>query len=302
MVNMKIKVGKYNVMITNPDKILFPKAKIKKIELVEYFQKIAPIMLPHIKDRPITMNRYPNGITKPMFYQKEAPAFFPEYIAIQPVKRSTGATIEYAMATNQAAIVYLANYVCVLHVWLSRASKLNYPDRMIFDLDPSPGVSFATVKWAAKETKKIGESLVWPTFSMTTGSRGLHIMVPLKRNYLFDEVRAISQQIAQLLVEQYPDKLTLEIRKRKRGKRIFIDTLRNAWGATAVAPYAVRAKPGAPIAAPITWAEFAKLKTSQKYTIKNIFVRLSRSGDPWKDVNKKACALTQARKKLEKLT
>jgi bifunctional non-homologous end joining protein LigD len=298
---MKIKVGKYNIEITNSEKILFPKSKIKKQELVEYYHKIAPIMLPHIKNRPITMDRYPNGVTKATFYQKDAPDFFPDYIARQPVKKSGGGSVDYALITNEAGIVYLGNYVCVPHIWLSHTPKLNYPDRMIFDLDPSPGVSFGDVKWAAVVLKKVLEALKLPTFVMTTGSRGLHVVVPLKPTMLFDKVRDIAQDIAQYLVDQYPKKLTLEVRKNKRGKRIFVDTLRNAWSATAVAPYAVRAKEGAPVATPLQWQEVSRLKSAQDYTIKNIFQRLARKKDPWRDINKKAVTLAQAKKKIDDL-
>lgn len=298
---MEIKVGKYTVQITNPDKILFPKAKIKKIELVEYYRKIAPIMVPHLKNKPLTMNRYPNGIAKPMFYQKDAPDFFPEYMAMQPVKRSSGGTITYAMINNQASLVYIGNYVCVPHVWLSKAPKLNYPNRMIFDLDPSPGVTFQEVKWAAGELNGLLQLLGLPTFLMTTGSRGLHVVVPLKQTMLFDDVRAFAQEIAHHLIQMHPKKLTLEIRKNKRGKRIFLDTLRNAWAATAVAPYGVRAKAGAPVATPLEWNELSRLQSSQKYTIKTIFQRIARKGDIWQHINKKALTLTNARKKFDML-
>lgn len=295
---MKLKVGKYSVDVTNPDKILFPKSKIKKLQLVEYYQKIAPIMLPHIKNRPVTMDRYPQGVTKETFYQKDAPDFFPNYIPRQPVKKSDGGTVEYALATIPAAIVYLGNYVCVPHVWLSRAPKLHYPDRMIFDLDPAGSVDFKTVKWAAVTLKNILEAVGLPVFLMTTGSRGLHVVVPLKPTMVFEDVRAFAQKIAHHLVHQYPQKLTLEIRKNKRGKRIFVDTLRNAWSATAVAPYAVRAKEGAPIATPITWDELSHLKSAEQYTIKNITQRISRVGDLWKNIHKKATTLTQAQKRF----
>ncbi len=295
---MKLKIGKYSVEVTNPDKILFPRSKIKKVQLVEYYQKIAPIMLSHIKNRPITMDRYPHGITKETFYQKGAPDFFPNYISRQPVKKSDGGTVEYALVTTEAAIVYLGNYVCVPHVWLSRAPKLNYPDRMIFDLDPSKGVNFSLVKWAAVQLKNVLESVGLPVFLMTTGSRGLHVVVPLKHTMVFEDVRAFAQKIADHLVKQYPQKLTLEIRKNKRGKRIFVDTLRNAWSATAVAPYAVRAKEGAPIAVPITWLELSHLKSPEQYTIKNIAQRISRVGDLWKNINKKATTLTHAQKRF----
>lgn len=300
---IKKKIGKYTVEVSNPDKILFPKAKITKQEFVEYYERIAPIILPHVKNRPITMMRFPDGVMAKakLFYQKDAADYFPDFIAIQPVKRSTGALIDYVLCNNAATLVYLANLVCVLHTWLSRSPKLNYPDRMTFDLDPGAGVDFSLVKWAAKELKTVLEKIGLPTFLMTTGSKGLHVVVPIKRLYLFDDVRAFAQNIAQVLVDQYPDKLTLEIRKIKRKKKIFIDTLRNAWSATAVAPYAVRAKPGAPIATPLKWQELSGLKTPQKYTIKNIFQRLSRSGDLWKDIDKKAVALMQAQKKIARM-
>ena len=297
----EVKVGKYTIEITNPDKIIFPKAKLTKTDLIAYYQKIAPIMLPHLKGRPLTMYRFPDGVTKKGFYQKDAADYFPDYIAIQPIKRSSGGLIEYVLVNNEATIVYLANLVCVPHVWLSREPKLNYPDRMIFDLDPSPGVSFTSVKWAAKELKKLLEFLGFTPFLMTTGSRGLHIVVPIKRNYLFDDIREFAQEIARYLIEQHPTKLTLKLKKSARGKRIFVDTLRNAWSATSVAPYGVRAKEGAPIATPIKWSELSALTSAQKYTIKNIFQRISRVGDLWKDINKKACAIAQARKKLAHL-
>jgi bifunctional non-homologous end joining protein LigD len=172
---------------------------------------------------------------------------------------------------------------------------------MIFDLDPSPRVDFKQVKWAAQQLKKVLESLQLPTFVMTTGSRGLHVVIPLKPVMLFDEVRHLAQAVAHHLVVQYPKKLTLEIRKNKRGKRIFVDTLRNAWSATAVAPYAVRAKEGAPIATPLMWQELSGLKSPQAYTIKNIFQRLSRKKDPWRDIQKKAVTLSNAIKKVDLL-
>ncbi len=298
--DQEIKVGSRKIKITNPDKILFPKAKITKIDFVNYYHRIAKIMIKHVKNRPVTMRRFPNGVTKDMFYQKDAGKYMADWISLQPVKKSTGGTIEYILAANEATLVYLANLVCVPHVWLSRAPKLNYPDRMIFDFDPGKGVGFAMVRWGAKEVKKVLEKIGLKPFVMTTGSRGVHVTVPIKRLYDFDQVRDFSQDVAKYLVKKYPKKLTLEMRKAKRGKRIFLDTLRNAWGATAVAPYAVRAKEGAPIATPITWTELSSV-TSTKYTIKNIFQRISRKGDVWKNIEKSSCALKTARKKLDDL-
>ena len=287
--------------ITNPDKILFPKASYTKEQFVAYYASIAPTMLPHLKGRPITMHRFPDGITGEFFYQKDAPDYFPDYIALQPVKKEGGGTVNYALVNNKRALAYIANYVCVPHVWLSREPKLNYPDRMIFDLDPSPGVSFSKVKWTARELKKLLDAIALPSFVMTTGSRGLHVVVPLKRLYLFDEIRSFSQDIARVLIEKYPDTLTLKVKKSERGKRIFIDTLRNAWSATSVAPYAVRAIEGAPVATPLHWRELAQVSSSQKYTMQNILLRISRTEDPWKNITASAVSIAKAQKKLEEL-
>lgn len=294
------KVGNHVVELTNQNKVLFPKSKITKGDLIEYYARIAPCMLPYMKDRAVTMHRFPDGITKEGFYQKDAADYFPDYIAIQPVERSTGGVVHYPVINNVASLVYLANLACITpHLWLSRIDKINYPDRMIFDFDPSSGVTFSQVRFAALCAKQLLESLGLYTFIMTTGSRGVHVVVPLKRQYLFDEVRAFAKEVAQLLVKRYPKKLTIELHESKRGKRVFIDWLRNAWGATGVAPYAVRAKPGAPVATPIAWDELSRV-TPQKYNIKNIFQRIARVKDPWKDMQKKASALTPAMKKLLK--
>lgn len=298
---MKIKIGSHSLTISNPDKTLFPKAKLTKADLVVYYQMIAPIMVLYLKNRPLSLNRFPNGVGKETFYQKDAQDFYPDYIALQPIKRSSGATITYAMINNAASLVYMANLVGEPHIWLSHGPKLNYPDRMIFDFDPSPGVPFATIKWAAKQMKQLLEKLGLHPFVMTTGSRGLHVVVPLKQTMLFDEVREFAQQIAAYLAQQYPSKLTIELSKAKRGKKIFIDYLRNAWSATSIAPYGVRALDGAPVATPIKWSELAALRSAQKYTIQNIKQRIARVGDAWKGIEKKASGLTMAMKELKKM-
>jgi bifunctional non-homologous end joining protein LigD len=298
---VKIKIGREVIDVSNPDKLLFPKAKITKEEFVAYYQKIADVMLPYMKNRPIAMHRFPDGITGELFYQKDAPDYFPEYVHLQPVKKSGGGIVQYAMVNSKAALVYLANYVCVFHLWLSHEPKLNYPDRMIFDLDPSPGATFSLIKWTAQEIKKVLDKIGLPAFVMTTGSRGLHVVVPLKQQDLFDDVRAFAKEIAQYLISKHPQKLTLEMSKNERGKKIFLDILRNAWSATSVAPYGIRAKEGAPVATPLEWDELARVDSAQKYTIKNIFQRLSRKKDPWKDMDTHATSIKEAQKKFKKL-
>ncbi|MDP3889079.1 MAG: non-homologous end-joining DNA ligase [bacterium] len=300
----KIKIGKYTVELTHEDKVLFPKEHITKRELINYYRRIASVMIPHIENRPLTMHRFVNGIDQEGFYQKDAADYFPLWIVRKPLKKKEDGVVRYVICNNAATLVYLANQLSITqHVWLSKINKLNYPDRMIFDLDPSPGVTFSTVRWVAKKLKELLEELAFKPFVMTTGSRGVHVVVPLKPVHTFDMVRDFARDVAYILAREYPQKITIEMRKAKRGKCVFLDTLRNAFGQTGVAPYSVRAKSGAPVATPIAWDELFKKGgiTPQKYTIKNIFRRLGAQGDVWENIDSSACTLKQARKKLDAL-
>ena len=269
-----MRFGPYYFTTSNEDKILFPKNKITKGELIEYYEKIGPIMVPFMKDRPISMVRYPNGIKEKGFFQKDAGSHFPDWITtIQIEREGVLKDTKYVIVNNVATLVYLANQACITpHLWLSKIDKINYPDRLIFDLDPSID-NFAQVQKGAMLLKKELDKLDIPNFVMTTGSRGLHIVTPLKRIHTFEWVRSFALDIANILIEKNPSLFTVEIRKNKRGKKIFIDTLRNAFAQTAVAPYAVRPKPGAPVATPLEWEEITKNLRPNQYTIKNIFQR-----------------------------
>lgn len=293
----------HDINISNGTKLLFPKSKITKWQLVDYYQKIAPIMLPHTKDRPISMQRFPSGIDQEGFFHKDAPDYFPDWIKTVDVQRENKSKIaSHVLCNNAATLVYLANQgVITPHLWLSKVDNLNYPDRMIFDLDPASAHTFDNVRHAAKIVKKTLESLGLVPFVMITGSRGLHVVTPIKPELLFDEVRDFARDIATFLAQQYPQELTIEMRKNKRKRRIFIDYLRNAWAQTAVAPYAVRALEEAPVAAPLFWKELTTSLHPQKLTIKNIFRRIGRIGDPWHDINTYAASLKAARKKFKQL-
>ncbi len=277
--------------ISNVDKILFPKTGITKGDLLNYYASIAPIIIPYMEDRLISMQRYPNGIEHEGFFQKNAGSYFPSWIKTKKVKRQDEGSVEYVVCNNAQTLVYLANQLCITpHLWLSRVDKLQYPDRMIFDLDPS-GTDFSLVLSAAKELKRILEDRGLVPFVMTTGSRGLHIVVPLKRTKKFDYVRAYARDIAHTMAQEYPADFTIELRKNKRKKRVFIDYLRNGFGATAVSPYAVRAIEGAPVATPLEWKEVKKGLSPQAWTIKTIFKRLARRKDPWHGIDKQACKI-----------
>lgn len=300
--NSHIKVGKQTIAVSNPDKLIYQKDAITKQQVIEYYVRIAKYMLPYLKDRPLSMQRFPDGIAQEGFYQKDAGEYFPDWIKTYAIKKEEGGKVHHVLVNDAATLAYIATQLClVFHVWLSKIPKVDYPDRMIFDFDPS-GKDFNQVRFAALQFKKILESLGLVPFVMTTGSRGLHVVVPLKAAENFDQVRAFARNLAQYMVDQDPAHLTLELRKDKRDGKIFVDYLRNGFAATGVCPYSLRARPGAPVATPLRWPEVARksLKPDQ-WNIKNIFTRLKK-GDPWKNMHKYAKSLKTAIKKLDALT
>lgn len=297
------KFGSHSFEVSNLDKVFFPKEGYTKGDLIDYYEKIADTMLPYIKDRPLTMIRFPNGIEDKQFYQKDAPDYFPKWIKTKAIEKQEGGTTNYVVCNDKETLVYLANQACITpHIWLSRQDRLDFPDRMIIDLDPSHD-DFGEVKDAAKKIRKLlGEELGLPLYLMTTGSRGLHIVVPMKRTRDFDEVRKFAQKATRLLEQEYPDTMTTAARKNKRGEKLFLDVGRNAFGQTGVAPYSVRPINGAPVATPLDWDELDRSSLSaQSYNIKNIFKRLGSKEDPWKDMDASAVSLTAAKKELNNI-
>jgi len=289
------------VKVSKPDKVLFPDAGITKGDLAAYYERVAPQMLRHMKDRPISMQRFPDGIAKHGFFHKDVPDHFPDWIKRVQVPKKNG-TVTHALACNADTLVYLADQACITpHVWLSRADELERPDRMVFDLDPSDG-NFADVRRAARSIGELLDGLGLTPFAMTTGSRGVHVWVPLRRQAHFDEVRGFARDVARVMVERYPDRLTLEARKQKRGERILIDIMRNGYAQTVVPPYAARAKPGASVATPLRWRELSDSSLRpDKFTVRNIGRRLSRVGDPWEEIARHAKSLGPARRRLARL-
>ncbi len=299
-----IEINGHKIELSNANKIFFPKEGYTKGELVEYYSKISDTMLPHLKDRPLTMIRFPNGIDDKRFFQKDAPDYFPEWIEKKSIKKEDGGTTNYVICNSKETLVYLANQACITpHIWLSRKDKPDYPNRMIFDLDPSNN-DFSEVKKTAKILRALlKDELALAAYLMTTGSRGLHVVVPIKRTRGFDQVREFAQQIAAYLENEHPDLLTTAVRKNKREDKLFLDVARNGFAQTTVAPYAIRPIEGAPVATPLNWEELNKSSlTAQSFNIRNVFNRLGRMEDPWKDINKNAMVLTSAIKKLKKMT
>jgi bifunctional non-homologous end joining protein LigD len=297
----KLKFGRYTVETSNEDKVFFPEDEITKGDLIDYYERIADILMPYVKDRPLVMKRYPDGIKGESFFQKEAGDYFPDWIKTTTVKKKGGA-VRHVVCDKASTLVYLANQACIeLHPWLSKKTKLHYPDQLIIDLDP-PGNDFSKARFAARALRDLFKELELTPFLKTTGSRGLHVLVPLDRRATFDTVREFAQDVARLLARRHRDKLTIEARKAKRRGRLLIDTARNAYAQTAVAPYAVRAIKGAPVATPLDWDELGDSKLdAQRFNINNIFQRLGRRSDPWQGLPRSGRSLDQARRRLDTL-
>jgi len=296
-----IRVDGRGVKITRPEKVLFPDDEIAKQDLVDYYRRIAPWILPQLQERPLTLERFPDGIRGARIIQKSAASYFPRWIKTVSVAKA-GGSVRHVVCDDEATLVYLANLACITpHIWLSRIDKRDYPDQMVFDLDPS-GENFALVVKTAQAARDLLDQLGLPVYVKTTGSRGLHVVVPLKRQEDFDAVRGFARQVAELLVKHSPSERTLEQRKEKRGERVFLDINRNAYAQTIAPAYAVRPRPGAPVSTPIEWRELDdKTLRPDGVTIRNIFERLENRKDPWKDFRARAAGLKTAAQKLRRL-
>lgn len=282
-----MKPESHNLTLSHLDKILFPESQITKQDLITYYTKISPLFLPHVKDRLIVMQRFPRDIHEG-FFQKEVPDYFPSLIKRATIPLKKGSVQTLLLINTESDLIYLANQsVITMHPWLSNYQNPYYPTKLVFDLDPSPESDIKQVRFAVREVKKMLEKYGLVTYLMTTGSRGYHVVAPIKPTHDFDTVHAFAKNIANTLAQQHPDDCTVTMSKSGRDGKVFIDYLRNAYGQTSVAPYCVRAQEGAPIATPLDWSELATT-LPQKYRIKNIFKRLARKQDPWKNFEKNA--------------
>lgn len=292
-----MKIGRRTIKLSNTDKVLFPDDGLTKGDLVEYYQSAAHWMTPYLRHRPLSLERYPDGIDAQQIFHQNVPQHFPDWFETAAVDRVDGSgQVTHAIARDTASLVYLANQACITpHAWLSRADRVNNPDQLIFDLDPVDG--FATARRAALDLRALLAELSLPALVKTTGSKGLHVHVPLDRTADFDTARTFARDVATVLVERYPKRYTLEQRKNARKGRLYLDIMRNAYGQTAVPLYAVRARPGAPIATPLDWTELddSDLRPD-RYTLRTIHERLERDGDPWPRLRGRS--LTKPRQRL----
>ncbi|MFJ6081034.1 non-homologous end-joining DNA ligase [Streptomyces sp. NPDC092369] len=297
----RVRAGHRTVEVHRPGKVLFPgdgKAKeYTKGDLVDYYRSAAPLMVPHLRGRPLMLERHPDGLDGPRFMQKNTPESYPDWITRVEVPKE-GGTVLHTVCDDSATLVYLADQACLtVHRWLSRVGRIELPDRMVFDLDPADD-DFAAVREAAWLLGELLDRLKLPSVLMTTGSRGLHVIVPLDGRSDVDEVRVFARDLADHLADAHPDRLTTAARKKDRGHRLYLDVGRNAYAQTAVAPLSVRALPGAPVATPIAWTQLDDPGLgARRWTIADALEQART--DPWGGIMRTRRALGPARRRLD---
>ena len=287
--------GDADVKLTHPDKVLFPDDGITKAGLADYYGAVAEAMLPHTRERPMNLWRWNNGIGGQRVVQQEIPKGAPEWVPRVEVPRRRGGEVVHAIIDDAATLRWLANQNCITpHVWQSRVDRLDRPDRIVFDLDPFEDGQFDEIRAGALALGEHLRGLGLHPFAMTTGSRGIHVVAPLRRTKDADAVRAAAGAIAEDFAAGH-DTLTTAWRKEKRDGRILVDTARNTYAQTVVAPYAVRALPGAPVATPLAWEELEDRELHpRRWTLRDVPARLAERGDPWSDIRRFAGNLTVA--------
>ena len=290
-------------VITHPEKVLFPDDGITKGELAAYYEAIAPLMVPHIAGRPITMERYPSGIGKKGFFHKDVSKGFPPWLERVEVPKKDG-TVHHPIVNDVRSLLWIANQNCITpHVWTSRTANLYYSDVCVFDLDPSREDEPDVLRSAALLLRDLLEELGLPSWVKTTGSKGFHIVVPLDAKTNMGEVARFAHAAGSLLVTLNPRQLTQEFSKVDRGGRILVDTGRNGYSATFAAAYAVRAKAGAPVSTPCTWDEVKNGKVGPRtFTLRNMADRVAEVGDIWSDMRKRKRSLRTPIERLRKLS
>ncbi|MGW1590570.1 non-homologous end-joining DNA ligase [Streptomyces sp. NPDC002386] len=306
-----IRAGRRSVRVQRPGKVLLPGGAegCTKGDLADYHRSVAPYLLPHLRGRPLMLERYPDGLDGPRFMQKNTPDHYPDWITRAEVAKE-GGTVTHVVCDDTATLVYLADQACLtLHRWLSRTDRAagpDHPDRLVFDLDPAPAPdgsagtpeeTFAPVREAAGILRELLDELGLPAAPMTTGSRGLHLVVPLDGRHGFDEVHRFARDVAEFAEAAHPDRLTTAARRRDRGDRLYLDVQRNAYAQTVVAPYTIRALPGAPVAVPLSWEQVADPGVhARRWTIADAADQART--DPWAALPGRGRALGPAQRRL----
>ena len=289
-------------MITHPEKVLFPEDGITKGELASYYEAIAPLMLPHVRGRPVTMERYPAGIGAKGFMHKDVSKGFPEWLERVEVPKKDG-TVHHPIVRDTRSLLWIANQNCITpHVWTSRAPRLYRPDICVFDLDPSKDNEPDVLRTAALRVRDLLSELGLTSWVKTSGSKGFHIVVPLDGRAGFGDVARFAGHVGRMLVARHPDALTQEFSKKDRAGRIYVDTGRNGYSATVAAAYAVRPKAGAPISAPCTWQEIERGSVGPRtFTLRTMAERAADVGDVWSDMRRHRWSLRRPMERLRRM-
>jgi bifunctional non-homologous end joining protein LigD len=288
-----IRAGRRTIRISNSDKVLFPADGITKEDLARYYAAVAGAMVPHVRDRPINLWRWNRGIEEELVVQQAIPKGAPDWVRRVTVSRRRGGDVTHAVGGEAATLVWLANQNCITpHVWTARCDRPDHPDRIVFDFDP-PDDGDGHLEAIRAGALAIGELLrekgLQP-YAMTSGSRGIHVVAPLRRGPDSNHVRTVAGELAEEVAERLPEQLTTSWRKAGRGGRVLVDAARNTYAQTAVAPYAVRAKPGAPVATPLFWEEIEDAEPG-RWTLRDVPARLEERGDPWEGIGSAAASL-----------
>jgi bifunctional non-homologous end joining protein LigD len=288
------------VSLTHLDKVFWPKEGFTKGDVIHYYDRVADVILPYLRNRPMVLNRHPNGIKGASFFQKNVdPRHLPSFVKTITIRaRNTGRNVHYVVCNNKATLLYLANLGCIgLHPWLARVGRLNKPDFLVIDLDPH-GSPFEQVITVARTAQKLITAAGGRSLIKTSGKTGLHIYVPLRGSHEFEEVRPVAKLICRMINKRLP-KLTSFAHRAGKGK-IYLDYGRNSIGQTIAAPYSLRAYPGATISTPLDWGELTKSVRPQRYALRTIFRRLNGKGDVWRKKFGQSTSLTKLERKLRR--
>lgn len=300
--DMAVKIGSHTVALTNLDKVYWPDEGYTKGDLIKYYFEVAKYIAPYLKDRPLIMKRYPNGINGSFFHQHDVNEA-PDYVRTATLAVEEGHDVDYILGGDTATLLYMANLGAIeRHPWHSRVRNIDRPDWFVFDLDPQ-GVEWSDICDVALSCREILKGLGLESFAKTSGSRGIHVYVPIKPVYSYEQVADFAKGVATIIERENIEVATMERSLKKRHKaRIYLDHMQNARGKSVVAPYSVRPKPGATVSAPLEWSEVKQKKVRiEDFTIKNMLQRIKRRGDLFQPVLKKRQSLEQAIKKLEGL-
>jgi len=288
-VALDLEVDGHVVKLTNLGKMFWPERGITKRDLIQYYADVAPYLLPHLQDRAMVMKRYPNGAAGEFFFMKRAPSPRPDWIEICHIEHSSGNVINFPMIQDVAALLWVINLGCIdLNQWYARCDDVDRPDYLHFDLDPVPGASFEKVSETALLLKEALDALKMPSYAKTTGSKGIHIYVPIQRGPTQKQVWTFAKELSHAIASQAPKLVTAVyiVSKRPKG-RVLVDYNQNAWGRTLASIYSVRPRPEATVSTPVTWPELERGVKIEDFTMKNVPSRLKKVGDLWQPLLEK---------------